>query len=149
VSVDIRSDRRFDFDLERASVWAAIARVDRYRQWWPWLRAFDGAALRAGERWQCVVKPPLPYELRFDVLLIEVVDRSLVSARVVGDIAGWAQLTAVDHGSGSQVRLVSELAAASRTLRVIARVARPVARFGHDWVLDTGAGQFRRVALEP
>jgi len=26
-------------------------------------------------------------------------------------------------------------------------VARPVVRFGHDWVLDTGAAQFRRVGL--
>jgi uncharacterized protein YndB with AHSA1/START domain len=42
VSVDIRSDRRFEFDIERISVWAAITRIDRYREWWPGLHGFDG-----------------------------------------------------------------------------------------------------------
>jgi hypothetical protein len=146
--VDVRSDRRFGFESERASVWAAIARVDRYQEWWPWLHDFDGAALRVGERWRCVIRPPLPYTLRFDVLLVEVVDHQLVRARVEGDITGWARLTAIDRGAGCEVRLMSALSPANRTLRVVARVARPVATFGHDWVLDTGAREFRR-ALQP
>jgi hypothetical protein len=29
----------------------------------------------------------------------------------------------------------------------VARVAQPVVTFGHDWVLDTGARQFRSRAL--
>ena len=32
-------------------------------------------------------------------------------------------------------------------LRTFAAVARPVVRFGHDWVLDTGVQQFRSRAL--
>ena len=149
MSVDIRSDRRFDFAVERAEVWAAIARVDRYQEWWPWLRDFEGSAFRAGERWQCEVRPPLPYRLRFEVVLDEVVDCEHVRARVAGDIAGWAELTATDRGSRSEVRLVSELAPTNPMLRLIAQAARPVVTFGHDWVLDTGARQFRAVALGP
>ena len=147
--MDIRSDRRFRFDVERASVWAAITQLERYRQWWPWLHGFDGSALSEGARWRCEVKPPLPYTLRFDVILIEVVDHNIVRARIEGDITGWAQLTAIDRESGCEVRLISELSPASGTLRMVARVARPVAAFGHDWVLDTGARQFRGVALHP
>lgn len=145
--MDVRSDRRFGFDTERAAVWAAVTRVDRYQEWWPWLHDFDGVALREGERWRCVIRPPLPYRLRFDVLLVEVVERRHVRARVEGDITGWAQLSAVDRGAGCEVRLVSALSPANRTLRLVARVAQPVVTFGHDWVLDTGAREFRSRAL--
>ena len=146
--VDIRSDRRFGFDVGHASVWSAIGRVDRYQEWWPWLHRFDGDALREGDRWHCVVKPPLPYRLRFDVILVEVVDRDVVRARVGGDITGSARLDVIDRGPCSELRLRSELVPVDRTLRLIARVARPVATFGHDWVLDTGVRQFR-AALPP
>lgn len=147
--MDIRSDRRFGFDVEHASLWTAISRVDRYREWWPWLHHFDGDALREGERWQCVVKPPLPYRLQFHVVLVEVVDRDVVRARVDGDIGGTARLDVIDHGPHSELRLRSELVPTDRTLRLIARVARPVVTFGHDWVLDTGVRQFRAAALPP
>ena len=147
VSVDIRSDRLFRFDIGRASVWAAMTRIDRYREWWPWLHGFDGTTFSEGVRWRCVVKPPLPYTLHFEVILVEVVDHDFVRARIEGDITGWAQLTAIDHGGASEFRLISELSPANGPLRLITRVARPVATFGHDWVLDAGVRQFRSVAL--
>lgn len=146
-AMDVRSDRRFRFDAERAVIWAAVARVDRYQEWWPWLHDFDGAAMREGERWRCVIRPPLPYQLRFDVMLVEVIEHRRVSARLDGDITGWAQLTAVDRGAGCELRLQSALSPANRTLRLVASVARPVVTFGHDWVLDTGAREFRSRAL--
>lgn len=149
MAVEIRSDRRFRFDIDRASLWAAITRIERYRQWWPWLHAFEGSAFSEGARWRCVVKPPLPYTLHFDVILIEVDDHNVVRARVEGDITGWAQLTAVDQNFGCEVRIISELSPANGAIRRIARVARPVATFGHNWVLDTGARQFRSVAFHP
>jgi uncharacterized protein YndB with AHSA1/START domain len=145
--VDICSDRRFRFDVERAEVWTAITCTEQYRNWWPWLREFDGRTFEEGARWSCVVKPPLPYRLRFDVVLIEVFEHDIVRARIEGDITGWAELTAVDRDDGCELRLVSELSPASGPLRLVARVARPVAAFGHDWVLDSGVRQFRGVAL--
>lgn len=145
--MDIRSDRRFEFDLGRVSVWEAITCVDRYQEWWPWLHGFDGTTFAEGVRWQCVVKPPLPYTLHFDVIVVEVIDHDLVRARIEGDITGWAQLTAADRGDASEFRLTSLLRPKTRSLRVITRIARPVATFGHDWVLDTGARQFRKTAL--
>jgi hypothetical protein len=145
--VEIRSDRRFRFDIERAAVWATLTTVDRYRQWWPWLRAFDGTTFETADRWHCIVSPPLPYTLQFDVILVDVVEPDLVRARIEGDITGWAELTASDHEFGSEFRLISELSPTTRGLRLVTRVAPPVATFGHDWVLDTGARQFRKVAL--
>jgi hypothetical protein len=45
------------------------------------------------------------------------------------------------------VHLRSGLAPANALLRVLATVGRPIARYGHDWVLDVGAGQFASRAL--
>jgi len=101
-------------------------------------------ALAAGEVWLCEVQPPLPYALRFRVRLDEVEPARLVRATVDGDIVGSAHLELTDRPEGCRARLTSELAPRHRVLRAVARVAAPVARYGHDWVLDTGAGQFVR-----
>jgi hypothetical protein len=67
-----------------------------------------------------------------------------VEATVTGEISGTAQIRITpDGGGGCSVQLTSQLAPASRFLQTIARVARPVVSLGHDWVLDSGARQFR------
>ena len=68
----IRSDQRHRFDVAPDELWAAMASVDRYREWWPWLRRFDAAGLVAGEVWTATVQPPLPYRVSFDLHLTEV-----------------------------------------------------------------------------
>lgn len=148
MAVDIHSDRRFRFDVDRATVWAAVVRVDRYRAWWPWLDEFDGSSFCEGATWRCVVEPPVPYALRFVMTLVDVVDGERVSAVIDGDIAGRALLTATDLDPGCELRLVSDLRAASGALEVVTRRAPSVASFGHDWVLDAGARRFRRQAFD-
>ncbi len=148
-SVEVRSDRWFDFPVGPAALWSALTAVDRYRSWWPWLRRFDGVAFTEGARWRCVVRAPLGYPVRFDVILDEVVAGRTAVATVAGDIAGHARLDVVtdadaDAGGGSRLHLQSTLASERWLLRIVARVAPPVARFGHDRLLDTGVRQFRR-----
>jgi polyketide cyclase/dehydrase/lipid transport protein len=142
--MEIRSDRRFEFDHDAATVWTALTHVERYPVWWPWLQC-DGVALVEGERWACQVDPPLPYTLHFDVTIVEVVAERLVRAELTGDLVGAARLT-LNGGvrtDGCTIRLESSLAAIAGPARLVARFAGPIARFGHDWVLDTGARRFR------
>jgi hypothetical protein len=93
------------------------------------------------------VQPPLPYSLRFDLHFDEVVPARSAGARVEGDISGHARIDIEATDKGSELRLVSHLAPASTMLRAISRLARPVAAFGHDWVLDTGFRQFSARAI--
>jgi uncharacterized protein YndB with AHSA1/START domain len=147
----VRSDRRHRFDVDRDTLWSAITSVEDFSAWWPWLRAFDGERLAVGETWGCTVQPPLPYTLHFALEIDEVVPYELVTARITGDLDGSARLEVRDlpggDGPRSEIRLQSDLEPSNLVLRTFARVARPVVRFGHDWVLDTGVQQFRSRAL--
>jgi uncharacterized protein YndB with AHSA1/START domain len=143
-----RTEHHYDFPRPPEEVWASLVRVDRYRDWWPWLASFDAGGFDAGERWRCVVSPPLPYTVRFEVLLEEVEAPRFVTATVTGDIAGPAaiDLRATPSG-GTDLCLVSSLAPSAGLLRAATAIAGPVVRWGHDWVLATGLRQFRQRAF--
>ncbi len=145
--MEIRSDHTFTFDADPDAVWRAIGTTDRYRTWWPWLRRFDAGPLEAGQRWTCEVRPPLPYTVRFVVTIDEVVVPTRVASTIEGDIAGTAVLGLVAHDAGSELRLTAALQPDNTLLRSLGVLARPLARFGHDWVITTGARQFARAAL--
>ena len=90
-----------------------------------------------------MVKPQLPYTLEFTIRLDDVVDESSAHARLSGDIDGWAELTLSDESEGSALRLRSELTAKGGPARWVDALVPPLARRGHDWVLDNGIRQFR------
>lgn len=144
----VRSDRHYRFVESRPAVWAALTAVDRYRDWWPWLRRFDGERFAAGERWACAVKPQLPYVIEFEIRLTAVTPETSAHAELVGDIGGWAHLELTDAGGGCDLNLVSDLTAASGPARLIGRLVPSLAAAGHDWVLGNGIRQFRAAAFE-
>lgn len=141
------SDRRYELPVSPTDLWSALERVDDYRSWWPWLRRFDAGALEAGHTWLAHVQPPIPYWVRFAVRIDDADAPRSINATVSGDVVGEARLEISDHPAGCEARLVSSLAPGNGVLKVVARMASPVVRFGHDWVLDTGARQFIRRAL--
>ena len=145
----ITTVHRYELPLQRQEVWSLISEVSEYQNWWPWLRAFDGVALDAGDEWRCEVQPPVPYLVRFGVLIEHVEVATLVRATVVGDVVGVATLTLDDTDAGCTATLDSSLAPGNRALRLVSRFAAPIARFGHDWVLDSGARQFIARAVDP
>jgi hypothetical protein len=143
-------------------VWSLINGVEQYRSWWPWLKQFEAGGLSVGDEWRCTVQPPVPYLVRFRVVIDHVEPPSLVRAKILGDVVGEATLTlesagvgALDGNSGAGAPggcialLQSTLAPGNTALAVVSRFAAPVARFGHDWVLDSAARQFITRAIEP
>lgn len=147
--MDVVTDRRYRFPVAPEELWAALTRLDRFQEWWPWLRRFDGTTVAAAEQWSCAVQPPLSYPVRFGLLLDHVDAPREARATVSGDIVGTASLTIGPHPDGSEARLVASLAPANGFLRIAARLAQPVVRRGHDWVLDTAVRQFTTHGLPP
>ena len=148
-SGNITTVHEYDLPLARDGVWTLISDVSRYRSWWPWLRGFQGAALEVGEEWWCEAQPPVPYPVRFRIGIEHVEAPLLVRAAVSGDVVGTATLSLHEAESGCTVKLESSLAPGNTALRLASRFAAPIARLGHDWVLDTGARQFIARAVDP
>jgi uncharacterized protein YndB with AHSA1/START domain len=144
-----RFDRSFDFVVPPPVLWEVLERTDAYRQWWTWLRTFEVEGLVPGAKAHCVIRAPIPYSLRFDVLVEEVVAQELVIASVSGDMEGPARLEIAGTPEGSRARLMWEVELRDRLLASAARWARPIMEWGHEWVVATGVTQFRRRALPP
>lgn len=138
----IESDRRYAMAMQPAELWERISVIADYPLWWPWLRDFHGRALANGDVWGCTVQPPLPYTVRFRLSIDDVVAGRSVSASITGDIVGSARLEIALATDGCVVRLVSSIGPDNRLLRLVVAAALPLARSGHNWVLDTGARQF-------
>jgi uncharacterized protein YndB with AHSA1/START domain len=145
----ITTEHRYDLPIGVAAVWALISDVDAYQSWWTWLRVFDASGLVPGAEWRCEVQPPLPYPVRFRVYIERIDPPSSVYARVEGDVVGTATLALKETEEGCSACLTSSLAPGNATLRLVSRLAAPIARFGHDWVLDSGARQFVARAVTP
>ena len=145
--MDVVTDRRYEVALPPDELWSLLTQTDRYRTWWPWLRHFDGQGVVVDQAWSCSVQPPLSYPVRFDVRIDDVRAPFGASGSLTGDVVGTARIDIAATSGGSEARLVAHLAPGNGFLRVASRVAGPVVRFGHDWVLDTAARQFMARAL--
>ena len=142
-----RFDRSFELDATPDELWSALSATDRYPQWWSWLRVMEGGELREGSVARCVVRAPLPYTLRFDVGVEDVIAGELVDTQVRGDLDGPARLEIEPRTGGCTARLVWSLHLRDSLLRPLAVVARPAMTWAHDRVIEMGLRQFERHAL--
>lgn len=138
----LRTDTSYPLDEPVDRAWDALARVEDYRSWWPWLRCFDAGALAVGERWQARISVSLPWPLRFTIDIDAVVPRERVDATLTGDVEGTAAVTLQQDGSGTTIGLVSALEPRHRLLRTLNRLAPPLSRRLHDRVVDKAFRQF-------
>jgi hypothetical protein len=145
--VNIVTDQRLAMPADAETVWAAMSNVDAYTTWWPWLVEFDGAPIAVGSIWNCAVQPPLRYRVAFSIKFDVVVPSTHIEASVRGDIVGGAWIDLEPTGNGCDIWIRSGLAPRSQLLRVLSAAMQPVAKWGHDWIISTGAAQFQERAL--
>lgn len=141
MSGTVTTDRTFRFAAGRELVWRALARTDRYRDWWPWLAELQADGLVPGARWRCGVRSPLRTMMRFRVL-IDVADDFTVGARLAGDLEGTAGFTLRPVDDGSELRLVASIAPSAAPVVVLSRLVPTLAQWSHDRIIETGAHQF-------
>jgi uncharacterized protein YndB with AHSA1/START domain len=141
-------DRTFELAVPRDELWSILTRTDEYPGWWPWLGHVDGDGLEPGAVAHCVVRAPIPYRLRFEVVVQDVVPRERVDAVVRGDLDGPATLEIRASGDRSTARLVWRLELRDRVLRRVATIARPAMVWAHDRIIDVGLRSFEARALD-
>jgi Polyketide cyclase / dehydrase and lipid transport len=136
----------FTFPAPVEQVWATIGRFDHYPSWWSWLHAFhvDGNALAPGTVLHGIVAPPLPYRMHLDVVLDQLEPERSIDAFVHGDLEGVARITFERDGNQTQVYARWTIEMMQQPMRVAARIAYPLLRWGHDRVVDATVDGFRR-----
>ena len=137
---------RFSFPVPPEELWSAIERLDQFERWWGWLGHLqvDGTGLQQGSVLRGTVSPPVPYRMRINVELTRSVRGELIDAVVSGDLAGDAHLRLRPDGQGTIADVAWSLEMLQRPMRLAARVAYPLLRWGHDRVVEATVSSFRR-----
>jgi carbon monoxide dehydrogenase subunit G len=143
----IEYEGSFHLDLPPDEVWTIISRTDRFEDWWGWLRDFEteGTGLETGSVLRGVVVPPLPYRMRLEVVLTQSARPRRIDAVVSGDLRGDATLTFTPDGDGTEATVGWTIEMMQRPMRLAARLAHPLLRWGHDRVVQATVENFRRL----
>jgi hypothetical protein len=136
----------FDFDLSPEAMWSSLERCERFEGWWGWLREFrlDGPGLETGTVLHGLVSPPVPYQMRVDVVLDRCTRPARIDASVEGDLEGDAHLVLASRGTGTRAEVAWTVEMKQRPMRLAARLASPLLRWGHDRVVEATVAGFRR-----
>lgn len=149
-SSPFRFDRSWHFGVTPAELWTTLARSDRYREWWPWLRVFevDGDdALATGSVARVVIQAPLPYQLHCTVRVHQAERERRLTTTVDGDLSGPARLELRAVDGGTEARLAWALELRAPLLRTLAVFGRPAMAWAHDRIVERGLAQFEGYAL--
>jgi carbon monoxide dehydrogenase subunit G len=143
----------YAFAASPERVWGVLERFETLAATWPWLHELrvEGEGLRPGTVVRGVVTPPLPYRMRLVVVLGEgVVRESCITASVHGDLEGGAHIALVGIGSATETRADASWTIEMKqpAMRVAARIAPRVLRWGHDRVVTATVNALRRILAE-
>ena len=136
----------FAFDVAPEVIWRSIEHTEEFESWWSWLREFrlDGPGLVEGSVLSGVVSPPVPYAMRIRVVLGRCIPHERIDATVHGDLEGRARLVLEPSGDGTVAEVSWTIEMTQRAMRLAARVAHPLMRWGHDRVVEATVNGFRR-----
>jgi carbon monoxide dehydrogenase subunit G len=140
----------FMFAATPERVWDVLERFETLAATWPWLRELrvEGAGLQRGTVVRGVVTPPLPYRMRLVVVLDECAPESCIKASVHGDLEGWAHIVFTGDGAQTRADATWTIEMTQPAMRVAARLAPRVLRWGHDRVVAATVNALRRLVGE-
>lgn len=148
---DLCHDGRYLLGADVGEVWERLSDLDRYPQWWGWLRDFrvEGPGMATGGVLRGAVSPPLPYRFSVAVHLDEVQPRERVVAHLTGDIVGPAEVRLAQHPDGCEATVHWSVRLREPTLRLAAAIAPSAVERGHDRVVRATVDSFQRVLDAP
>jgi hypothetical protein len=136
----------FTFAATRERIWAVLERFEALAATWPWLRELriDGTGLRRGTVVRGVVDPPVPYEMRLAVVLDDCERARCIDASVHGDLEGCAHIALDGDDAETRANVFWTIEMTQRPMRIAARVAPRLLRWGHDRVVAATVNGLRR-----
>jgi carbon monoxide dehydrogenase subunit G len=136
----------FSFSATREQVWAVLDRFQSLAATWTWLRELqiDGTGLQQGTVVRGVVVPPVPFPMRLEVVLDDCAPAECIDASVHGDLEGSAHIAFEGDGAETRVDAFWTIEMRQPSMRVAARLAPRLLRWGHDRVVAAAVTGLRR-----
>lgn len=140
----------FTFASTPERVWAVLERFETLATTWTWLRELrvDGSGLQNGTVLHGFVVPPLPYRMRLDVVLDDCASSERIDASVHGDLEGSAHIEFNGDGSETHASVRWTIEMMQPSMRIAARFAPRLLRWGHDRVVTATVNGLRRHLAE-
>ena len=136
-----------DAPIER--VWDAILEVERWPEWWKGVERVEllepGAKNGVGKIDRYVWKSRLPYELSFDMRIVEVRPPVELRGIAVGELAGEGRWRLFRTGAGTLVRYDWNVATTAAWMNLLVPVARAAFEWNHDAVMRQGGEGLARL----
>lgn len=137
-------------DAPREDVWEEIWDSASWPDWWPGVVLAEevgfGAACGIGRRGRYVWRGPIPYPVRFQVVLSTVEPPLLLAGDADGELAGTGVWRLYEAGGATAVLYDWRVRTTRLWMNAVAPVARPVFRWNHDQLMRRGGeGLARRL----
>ena len=133
------------FDASPQELWDELGRVDRFEDWWPWMRdvRLQGTALAPGSVISFGIDPPVPLEMTISVAVTASEEPNWLEGDVSGDLSGTARLELVEQGDHSICTVSWDVEIANRGIRRVIKVARPMLLWAQRWAVEIALHGFR------
>jgi uncharacterized protein YndB with AHSA1/START domain len=119
-----------------ARVYAVLAEVEAYPEWWPQVRRARRLDESSGE---LTCRSLLPYDLVFVMHQeLEDPDSLVLRARMTGDLNGTSQWTIRPDADGARAVFDEDVSVGSGLLRAAGRLFGPALKFNHDLMMRAG-----------
>jgi hypothetical protein len=142
VSTAYRFDHEWHVRAPREQVYAALADVEGYDQWWPQIREIHRIDAHQG---RVKIRSLLPYTLNL-VLARDVEDaaRGILRVEISGDLLGWCAWHVSAAGAGTRARFSQEVEVTVPMLQQAPLAIRPLLRGNHAHMMHSGERGLRR-----
>lgn len=136
-----------------ADVWRALVEVERWPQWWPYVRRVqtlrEGDADGVGAIRRIEWSSRLPYGFTLDVEGVEASRHRVLRGCATGDLDGVGLWVLKPEDGGTCVRYTWRLDLRTRWMRAAAPLMAPVFRWNHHGVMRAGARGLARHLQAP
>jgi hypothetical protein len=139
------------FDHPLDLVWEEIRLMDRWPEWWPYVRAVkkikNGDEQEIGSIRRIHWSTALPYSLKFDSELTRLEYPKRMEGRAFGDLTGTGIWTFDPNGQGTTVRYDWNVIIEKKWLNMLEPILKPLYKWNHDKVMAAGyTGLAKRLA---
>lgn len=123
-------------------VWEALAHPRRWPDWWKGcvsvVELERGRESGVDSVWACTWKSTLPYSLRFDCRISQIVEHAYIECIACGELEGVGRFYLSEHGPITVVRYEWQVATIGFWMNLLAPLARPLFIWNHNILMRQG-----------